>query len=231
MAGEPADTSDMGSLACAHGTVHAHMGKHVSTSTVHLLARMDTYCVYWAYRPTHSSPGHFTRTRHYLGTQRHSTPTNRGPLVLGSQTHWHLFRSSREPPLTVALLYLALLKKQSLAFCVRPERWPIILSHTLLPLREYLLPFCRSCFSMPGSLLTPGFHPLFRMSSSPCLGFLRQLPVWVLLLASHALNFLLFIPTLHPPPAPTQHTPLQIILFTPGGGSWALSCSFVCVSL
>lgn len=53
MAGEPADTSGTGSLACAHGTVHAHMGKHVSTSTVHSLARKDKYCVYWAYRTTH----------------------------------------------------------------------------------------------------------------------------------------------------------------------------------
>lgn len=75
MAGEPADTSDTGSLACAHGTVHAHMGKHVSTSTVHSLARKDKYCVYWAYRTTHSCPGHFIRTWDYLGAQRHSTPT------------------------------------------------------------------------------------------------------------------------------------------------------------
>lgn len=103
--------------------------------------------------------------------------------------------------------------------------------HTLLSLHDYLTPVCRPCFSMPGSLPTPCFHPLFRMSSSLFLGFLKQLPISVLLLP--------FMPSTSQFPAfyslpvrrPPTHIPLQIVLFTPGGRSWAPSCSSVCLSL
>lgn len=118
----------------------------------------------------------------------------------------------------------ALLEKRSLAFYVCPETWPITLSHTLLSLHESLSPFCRSCFSMPGSLLTPGFHPLFRMSSL-FLGFPQQRPVSVLLLPSMLSTCFLFPPCT---PPPKTHTTTDCLVYSRG---WVMGSKLIfCVS-
>lgn len=143
--------------------------------------------------------------------QAQHTSKHRGPLVLGSQTHLHLFRSSKDPLVMGILLYLCP-PAESLAFHVCPATQPIMILHTLLS-HEFSTPFCRSVsLSRPGSLFTPCFQPqtLFRISSSVFLGFLQQLPVSVLLFP--ALNFLLFIPTLFP------QTLQQVVSFSQGVG-------------
>lgn len=125
----------------------------------------------------------------------------RGPLVLGSQAPWPWFGSSREPPLEAGLLDLfALLKKQSLAFYVCPETWPIILWHTLLSLHEYLPPVLQvlllHAWLLAHTRLPSAFQDVF-------FSFLRlqqQLPVSVLLLPLMPSTSGFFFP-----PAPPTH--------------------------
>ncbi|EDL85623.1 rCG51914 [Rattus norvegicus] len=134
------------------------MGKHVSKCTVHLLARKDKYCVYWAYRPTHSCPGHFTSTWDHLGTRRHSTPTNRGPLVLGSQAHICSEAAGTLHSWLVSCIF-ALLNKQSLAFHVCPAAWPTIpcfLFMTISPQSAGLASPCLAPRSHPASIRFSG---------------------------------------------------------------------------
>lgn len=182
------------------------MGKHVSRSTVHLLVRKDKYCVYWAYRPTHSCPGHFTSTWHYLGTHRHSTPTNRGPLVLGSQTRI-CSEAAGSPHSWLLSCIFALLEKQSLTFRVCPATWPIIRSHSLLSFMD----ISPHSAGLASSCLAPRSHP-----ASIC--FSECLPISVLLLpfmpstsqfpAFHAL------PVPHPPTH--THTTTDCLVYPSG---------------
>lgn len=169
------------------------------------------------------------------GPRRHSTPPNWGPLVLGSRTHLHLFGNSREPHfwLLSSISAPTLPKKQSLAFLVCPLRRGLSCLHTLHFLFMSVSP--RSA-GLASPCLAPRSHPASICFSGCLLHFFwgscssSQFRFCCCLSCSTLLDFLLFIPTLRPS-AKHTHTPLQIVLFTPGLGSWALSCSSVCPSL
>ena len=193
-----------GLLHVLTGTVHAHMGKKVSTSTVLLFTEKGKYSIYWAYRHMHSCAGHFTCIWELL-VYPSIGMAHTGPLVLGPQVGPKLTCICSEavgnPYLWVVSNLFALLQKQSPAFHVCPATQLVHdFAHSALFLNIPLPCVGLASLSRPGSFhtLLPAPTTFQDIFFTFLRGFLQQSPASVLLLpfllSALLLNFLPFIP-------------------------------------